>query len=73
MISWRNPGKEQADWDLDTYARAIIDAIDAALEITGSDDSSTFSALRRRDHHLDGALPPRRDRATAASTPRRSA
>jgi len=38
MISWRNPGPEQADWDLDTYAAAVIRAIDVAREISRSDD-----------------------------------
>jgi len=37
-ISWRNPGPEHRDWNLDTYCAAIIEATDAALEITGSDD-----------------------------------
>lgn len=38
MISWRNPTPEMRNWDLDTYVSAIEDAMDAALEITGSDD-----------------------------------
>ncbi len=38
MVSWRNPGPEQRDWNLDTYVSAISEAMDAALEITGSDD-----------------------------------
>ena len=41
-ISWRNPSKEQRDWDLDTYGRAIIDALDAVQEITGSDQVHLF-------------------------------
>ena len=41
-ISWRNPRKEQRDWDLDTYGRAIIDALDAVQEITGSDQVHLF-------------------------------
>jgi polyhydroxyalkanoate synthase len=42
MISWRNPTKEQADWGLDTYAGAVLDAIDAAREITSSPDVNTI-------------------------------
>ena len=42
MISWRNPTREQADWDLDTYAQRVIDAIDVAREITGSPDVNTI-------------------------------
>ncbi len=38
MMSWRNPGPDQADWDIDTYAERILTAIDAVREATGSDD-----------------------------------
>jgi polyhydroxyalkanoate synthase len=37
VISWRNPTKEHAGWDLDTYGQAVLDAIDATLQITGAD------------------------------------
>ena len=37
-ISWRNPSAEHRDWDLNTYVAAILDATDAALEITGQTD-----------------------------------
>ena len=36
-ISWRNPGEDQADWGLDTYAAAVVEALDAAQSITASD------------------------------------
>jgi polyhydroxyalkanoate synthase subunit PhaC len=42
MISWRNPTSDQADWDLDTYAGAVVDAIGVAREITGSADVNTL-------------------------------
>jgi polyhydroxyalkanoate synthase len=42
MISWRNPTREQAEWDLDTYAGAVLDAVDVAREITGSPDVVTM-------------------------------
>ena len=42
MISWRNPTKEQADWGLDTYAGAVLDAVDVAREVTGSPDVTTL-------------------------------
>ena len=38
LLSWRNPGPDQADWDIDTYAERILTAIDAVREATGSDD-----------------------------------
>ena len=31
-ISWRNPGEEQGHFDLDTYARAVLEARDAVVE-----------------------------------------
>src|SRR5579863_1966143 len=37
MISWRNPDARHAKWDLDTYGQAILDAMDAAARITGSE------------------------------------
>jgi polyhydroxyalkanoate synthase len=37
MISWRNPDERHADWGLDTYGQAVLDAADAARRITGSD------------------------------------
>jgi polyhydroxyalkanoate synthase subunit PhaC len=42
IVSWRNPGKEQRDWDLDTYARRVLSAIDTVREITGSPDVNTI-------------------------------
>jgi polyhydroxyalkanoate synthase len=36
VTSWRNPGRQQAGWDLDTYAAALVAAMDAVAEITGS-------------------------------------
>lgn len=38
LVSWRNPSPEQRDWGLDTYLAAVLEATDAVLEITGSDD-----------------------------------
>ena len=32
MISWRNPDARHADWGVDTYGQAILDAMDAAPE-----------------------------------------
>jgi polyhydroxyalkanoate synthase len=37
MISWRNPDARHAKWDLDTYGQAILDAMDAAERVTGSE------------------------------------
>jgi len=37
MISWRNPDARHAKWDLDTYGQAILEAMDAAERVTGSE------------------------------------
>ncbi len=36
-LSWRNPGKAQASWNLDTYAGAVVEAISAVSAITGAE------------------------------------
>jgi polyhydroxyalkanoate synthase subunit PhaC len=38
MLSWRNPGPEQAGWDLDDYAQRVLSAIDTMREVTGRPD-----------------------------------
>ena len=42
MLSWRNPGAEHRDWDLDAYVRSVLEALTAAEEITGSDRSQVL-------------------------------
>jgi polyhydroxyalkanoate synthase len=37
VLSWRNPDSRHADWGLDAYARAILDAMDAVEKITRSE------------------------------------
>ena len=34
VISWRNPGKDARNWDLNTYGEAVVASIGAAREIT---------------------------------------
>jgi polyhydroxyalkanoate synthase subunit PhaC len=43
-ISWRNPKPEQRDWGLDTYVKAVDEAVDAARAISGSPDVSVMGA-----------------------------
>jgi polyhydroxyalkanoate synthase subunit PhaC len=43
-ISWRNPTAKQRDWGLDTYLEAVDAAINAARDITGSEDVSLMGA-----------------------------
>jgi polyhydroxyalkanoate synthase len=35
VISWRNPDARHRAWGIDTYAEAILDALDAVLQIAG--------------------------------------
>lgn len=38
MLSWRNPGPEQGEWDLDTYSRRVLDAIETVRSVAETDD-----------------------------------
>ena len=38
LLSWRNPGRQQGGWDLDTYASRVSAAIDTVRDVTGSPD-----------------------------------
>ena len=37
MMSWRNPDERHADWGMDTYGQAILDAMDAVERVTGQE------------------------------------
>src|SRR5215475_12122359 len=37
VMSWRNPDARFADWDIDTYVQAILDALDAVERVSGTD------------------------------------
>jgi len=74
LLSWRNPSKEQADCDLDTYAARVLRAIDAVREISGSDDVNTIGFCAGgiintspRPRHAQGAS--RRDAGRAVAGP----
>jgi len=41
-ISWRNPEARHRDWDLDTYGRAILDALDAVERISEAEQTHVF-------------------------------
>ena len=43
-ISWRNPTPAQREWGLDTYAEAILEAIDIVREVSGSADVNIMGA-----------------------------
>jgi len=40
VMSWRNPDGRHADWDFETYVRAILDALDAVERVTGSEQTA---------------------------------
>jgi polyhydroxyalkanoate synthase subunit PhaC len=44
MISWRNPDARHAQWDFNVYGRAVLDAMDAAAQITGSEQAALAGA-----------------------------
>jgi poly(3-hydroxyalkanoate) synthetase len=65
MMSWRNPDARHAKWDINTYGQAILDAMDAAERITGSEQTvlagacsggiiATMEASSRARGYLDG-------------------
>jgi polyhydroxyalkanoate synthase subunit PhaC len=44
MISWRNPDARHAQWDFSVYGQAVLDAMDAAARITGSEQAALAGA-----------------------------
>jgi polyhydroxyalkanoate synthase len=43
VISWRNPDARHRDWGLDVYGQAILDAIAAVEDISGSPRTNLFA------------------------------
>ncbi|HZC97238.1 MAG TPA: alpha/beta fold hydrolase [Bradyrhizobium sp.] len=43
-VSWRNPTAAHRDWGLDTYVAALDETVDAAREISGSEDISMMGS-----------------------------
>lgn len=43
-VSWRNPTAAHRDWGLESYVAALDEAVDAAREVTGSDDISMMGS-----------------------------
>jgi len=44
VVSWRNPDRRHADWGFDAYVQAILQAVDAAAAIRGSEAVHLLSA-----------------------------
>jgi polyhydroxyalkanoate synthase len=70
VVSWRNPTAEQHDWNMDTYVDALLQAIDAAREITNSEDVNIAGACSgaMTVSALLGHVAARGDRPIAAVT-----
>jgi polyhydroxyalkanoate synthase subunit PhaC len=43
-VSWRNPTPAQREWGLETYMRALLEAIDAVRDISASEDLNILGA-----------------------------
>ena len=43
-VSWRNPTAANRDWGLGSYVAALDEAVDAAREVSGSDDISMMGS-----------------------------
>jgi polyhydroxyalkanoate synthase len=43
-VSWRNPVAEHRGWNMDTYVGALLQAIDAVRDVTGTDDVNLHGA-----------------------------
>jgi polyhydroxyalkanoate synthase len=70
VVSWRNPTAAQSHWDLDTYVAALLEAIAAVREITGSDDVNLHGACSgaMTISALLGHLASRGDKSVHAAT-----
>ena len=44
MISWRNPDARHAHWGLDTYVQAVLDALTAVEQVSGTDRTALTGA-----------------------------
>ena len=70
VVSWRNPTAAQRHWDLDTYVAALLEAIAAVRDITGSDDVNLHGACSgaMTISALLGHLASRGDKSVNAAT-----
>jgi poly(3-hydroxyalkanoate) synthetase len=44
VVSWRNPDARHRDWGFDSYARAILDALDGVQRVTGAEGVVLYGA-----------------------------
>ncbi len=69
-ISWRNPDARHADWGVDAYGQAIIDAMDAAQKIARQRPGGAAGHLLRRHAREHGARATSLRSVTSAGWPR---
>ena len=70
VVSWRNPTAAQSHWGLDTYVAALLEAVAAVRDITGSDDVNLHGACSgaMTISALLGHLASRGDKSVNAAT-----
>ena len=44
VVSWRNPDARHRDWGFDSYAQAILNALDAVQRVTGAENVVLYGA-----------------------------
>jgi polyhydroxyalkanoate synthase subunit PhaC len=55
VISWRNPGPDDREYNLDVYASSVLRAMDVVREITGADQLNTLGLCAGGIFDLDRA------------------
>ena len=65
MISWRNPDARHADWGLDAYVAAVLEAMDAVERVSRRGEHRPRRRVLRRHHRQPGRGAPGRDRQAA--------
>ena len=67
VISWRNPDARHPDWGLDTYGRAVLDAMDAVERISGVERTHLLGSAPAASSRRMLAGPPGRDGSSTGS------
>ena len=68
-ISWRNPDERHAEWGLDDYVSAVLEALGAVETITGSRAFARHGVVRRRASPRAARSATSPPRATSTGSP----
>ena len=68
-ISWRNPDERHAEWGLDDYVSAVLEALDAVEAITGSPKSHVMGLCAGGITASCAVGAPGGDRASSSGSP----